>query len=186
MKTLDSSVNYLVETLESSLGPELKAIEEKDWSSMEGDKMRKTQKIHKILTERNISHGEKLFKDAAESGDLHNPRVKSILESIVKLVHIYSLRYESFYSRNDWNKYLEDDGLDPGIDVEAELSYQSQLLDTMIEFKQKISKFDLSSTKEKIAIPTHGKTTVPFIMREAVYARYPEVKEFMDRKMSND
>lgn len=179
---LDPGVQYLVDRLGSSIGPELKVIEDKDWSALEGDKLRKAQKIQKLLTERNIDHATKLYTLAKEAENLHEPQVKDILKKVVRLVELYEERYEVFYGKNDWAKYMEDDDSELDDQKEAELSYQSSLLDTLIEFRQKTLKFDLSNTKEKIHVPSYSKTPIPFGMMDAVLVKYVEVKEFLDRR----
>jgi len=179
---LDIGVKYLVERLEASIGPELKRIEDKDWSVLEGDKLKTLHNVQKNCTQRNIDHATKLYIEAEKAESLYHPQVKAFFQKVIRLVEIYEQRYGVFYDRNDWGKYMDSDE-DGELDDKEEAFYQSSLMNNLIDFRQKTLKFDLTNTKEKIHVPSFSKTPIPYGMKDAVLAKYPEVKEFLDRRI---
>ncbi len=186
MKELTPGIEDILFTFEKSIDPELKLIRDKDWSILEGPKLKKTHDLQKIWTTRNIDHASKLYKEAKKDGVLNNTKIKRILEKVTALVDIYESRYESFYSKRDWNKYLEDDSEEDSDKIEAEVNFQSQLHDNLMSFKRSVREFDLSTEKEKVEIPVFNHTPVPFPMRFSVEERFPQVKEHLERRKQNE
>lgn len=176
---LDPTIEDFLSTFEETSKKEIKFVVDNNWSLLEDRKTRISRHdLEVLLVERNVSHAIKLF--ALCKGDTKHPRIKSIMEVLLKFFKIYEGRKESYLKKENWLEYL-DKGLSE-VDVRAEIEFQSSILKNIAEYKEKLRKINFGEDSTVIDIPIHANTPIPLMMSDVIEERYPEIKEFIEKK----
>ena len=65
-----------------------------------------------------------------------------------------------------------------------EIEFQSGVLKDLSRFKENLRKINFGEESNDLDIPIHSDKPIPVIMAESVEARYPEIREFINKKLS--
>jgi hypothetical protein len=117
----------------------------------------------------------------------NNEIVRNLVETLLKFPETYSNRFEEYKKIQDWSNYpiLEEDK-DSTFDVELESAFQSGILRNIQSWKNKLKRVTLDSSLDSFVLPVVKNTNLGIMFSDYVFEKYPETKEIVDRKFSNN
>jgi hypothetical protein len=178
-KQLDSTIEDFISTFEETSRKEIKFILDNNWCEIKDKKIRGSRHdLQVLLIERNLNQAIKLH--ALCKGDTKHPKVKSVMEMLLKFVKTYEERKELHFKSENWMEYL-DIGLTEA-DIRLEIEFQSEILKNLSEYKEKLRKINFGEDSAVIDIPIYGSIPVPLMMSSIIEERYPEIVEFLAKK----
>lgn len=180
MEKLNSKI---LDHLELHLGPAKKAlkyIEDNDWSKIKHVKSRESEyDIQHLLTNKNIKSFLELYNLAEE--DLGHPKVKSAIKLFVEFYNILEKRFEYMEKQYDWTTIFEGEK-DEHDKKKEEIEFQTKVLTNLDNFKKSLRKINFGGEKTDINIAIFNDTPIPFMMSKSAEERFPEIKEYIDKK----
>ena len=179
---LDKKVQDHIDLVIPPAKKELKFIKEQDWSEISHlGKRESMYNLQSILNERNINALVKLYNLAEE--DLGHPEVRKSIKILLEFYYILEKRYQNVDKKFDWTKFDQSEK-----DIEKkmadEIEFQSGVLKDLSRFKENLRKINFGEESNDLDIPIHSDKPIPVIMAESVEARYPEIREFINKKLS--
>lgn len=179
MNNLDPTIEDFLSTFEETSKKEIQFVTDNNWISIPDRKTRESRHdLEVLLVDRNVTQAIKLH--ALCKGDTKHPRIKSIMEILLKFFKIYEERKDAYFSKEDWMNYLYDGKTEA--DVRLEIEFQSTILKHVADYKEKLRKINFGEDNIVIDIPIHGNIAIPLMMSDMIEERYPEIKDYLLKK----
>jgi hypothetical protein len=193
-KHLDKKITDNIELVSPVAEKELKFVQGKDWSEIDNLKKRESAyQLQDMLNSRNLHALVKLYNLAAE--DLGHPKVKRTIELLMGFYIILEERYHNMDKKFDWTEFTDEDVKIDGEGnkvssvekkQEEEIKFQSGVFKDYSAFREMLRKINFGNDEALVDIPIHGDAPIPLLMSNAIEVRYPEVKELIDKKLSEE
>lgn len=181
---LDLKIQDYLDLVIGQAKKEIKYIEGKDWADISALKVRESEyDLQALLNHRNINALIKLHGLAKE--DLKHPTVKNAMALLMKFYNTLDARYSKMEKKFDWTTVFEGEE-DEETKKRAEIEFQSGVLGDLTKHKENLRKINFGEESNEVNIVMHSETPMPFMMRESMEERYPEVLEHMEHKMNEE
>lgn len=176
-KKIDDHINLVIPPAKK----ELKFVRDNDWSDIPNLATRESMyKLQSILNERNLNTLIKLYSLAEE--ELGNPEVRKSIKILIEFFYILEKRYMTVDKKFDWTKF---DQTEKGFEkrMELEIEFQSNVLKDLSNFKERLRKINFGEESSDLDIPIHSDKPIPLTMSRAIEERYPEIRDFINKKL---
>lgn len=188
-RKLDNRIQDQIDLIVPPAKKELTFIKkaDKNWSEVSNiDKRETMYKLQDLLNSRNIGALLKFHEIAKD--ELSHPDVKKTINLLLEFYFILEERYNNMEQKFDWTTYVDDYNVEGGEGLKAEkkqereITFQNGVLKDYSSFKEKLRRINFGEESLSIDIPVHGDIPIPIVMHEVMENRYPEIKEFIDKK----
>lgn len=164
---------------------ELDFIKSQQWINDpdRGARIRK-YKLHTRFTENAVENATRFYMVAKDY--MHHDVVKTQFIVFMEFVEIFSKSFEEYKKIQEWTKYLSDSDEEITA-IEAEATFQSDILNKVQEFKNKVKKIDISDSNSKlnkVVLPIFQDIPLGIAFVDQAYERYPITKEIVERKLA--
>lgn len=177
---LDLAVQDFIDAVSTTVDKELRYVKENDWTTEEKFKPRKSlHDLQYLLTKNNLANAEKLFKLC--DSDISHKKVKAMMKKLMSFQSIYKERASKYNKSQDWSSYIDDENKTKN-DMEEEIQFQSEINKNVTEFGGKSRKINDGDSIVSINLPIYNNEPVPFMMKDAIEQRFPEVKKYIENK----
>ncbi len=181
---LPEAIQNGILVLTEATNNELDYIKSQQWINDpdRGARIRK-YKLHSKFTENAVENAVRFYTEAKDY--MHNPDIKALFTVFIEFVNIFSKSFEDYKKIQEWTKYSSESEAEIAA-IEAEATFQSDILNRVQEFKNKVKKIDLNdnSKSDKITLPIYQDTPLGIMFMDQVYERYPITKEIVERKLA--
>lgn len=179
---LNESVEDFIDSIKITIDRELEYVKLKSWvDSSDYKKKQSNYDIHRLLVDRALKNAVKLYN--LVKGDIRPKEVSGMLKSLASFFTYFEKRVNQYISENDWTASLFDVENKDGL-MKLEIEFQSQISKDIVEFKSRLKQINLDENNKKIKIATFNDKPVPFLMRHIIEEKHPEVKVYMEAKMT--
>lgn len=180
----DNSVKESVDSYISRILPqatkEFKFVKDNDWTEISNVKTREQNyKIQKLLVDRNIKSAVKLYKMAGE--DIKSKRVRSTLRTLIEFYKVLNDRYKVMIDTFNWTEFNLEDDKEAGR-AAAEVKFQAGVLDDVNALDSELRGINYGDESDTINVAMHSNTPIPFMMKEYIEGKFPEISEFLKKR----
>ncbi len=182
---LPESIQNELLVLSEITNNELEFVKSQRWINDpdRGARIRK-YKLHVNFTNNAVENATRFYNIAKDY--MHNNDVKDLFLVFLEFVGILSKSFEDYKKIQIWTKYNSDTDEELAA-IEAEATFQSDILNKVQEFKNKVRKIDISDSNSKlnkISLPIFQDTPLSIVFMDQVFERYPITKEATERKLA--
>jgi hypothetical protein len=182
---LPENIQNEVTTLTEVTSNEITFIKSKDWvNDPDRSSRMKKYKLHARFTDNAVENATKFYAIAKDY--VHYESVKGLLTTFIEFVDIFSKNFENYKKLQVWTNYPDttDEEL---IAIEVEATFQSDILNQLQTFKNKLKKIDISdadSKLNKVVLPIFQDTPLGIMLMDQVFERYPITEVIVNKKLS--
>lgn len=156
-----------------------KYLKDVNWTSVSSRKDRiKEYELHNKLINTLTDKLQYVVGEAGDDNIKKNKKVADFIELVLNEVTNHNKRIAYYFKNEKWQEYLDQD------EKSAEIDFQDDILKEMLKIKGRITKLKLDEEKKEVSIKIYGDAIVSLPMRKMIEDRYPEIKEFMEKKLS--
>lgn len=178
MAELEQNLLEFIEDIKPIIRKELKFLKSNDWTvKLTLKKRQDAQKLEVLFAGRAIQNAETLFSLAGTN--ISDPIVNKIMTDLISFYEIAKKRYDFYTKKEDWTSYVDESG-DIAGDIEAELEFQSKVLNDVSKLREKLKGINFGSANKSLQIKTFSGVPIPLVMHEAAIRRYPEIENYLD------
>lgn len=186
-KKIPNLGSKILDHLELHFGPAKKAlkyVEDNDWSKISKIKAREDEyEVQHLLTNKNVRSFIEFYELAQE--DLGHPKVQEAIKTYVEFYNLLEKRFEYMESQYDWSVIFEGEK-DEHLKKKAEIEFQTKVLGQLDNFKKNLRKINFGDQRNEINIAIFNDTPIPLMMREEAEEKFPELREYMEKKVKGE
>lgn len=179
-----TSIQSYVSSLKSLITSQELSMKNRDWTVLAEDrKLKRSYYNTELKIIENVMLHAKAITDIAVE---NNSTDSSIFQKWIKVLLSFYTTHENRVDSYMRNESLEDKVDD--VDFQAELDFQQTITSGRSSFKVKYDslKKNLDEVrKDEVALRWRGNASVPLSMKNVIYEKHPEIKEFVKNKMTS-
>lgn len=182
MEEIEEDLLNEIEVLLEPAKKEFEYISKNNWIEEPSRNVRiKKHKIQENFTKNVVNNLSEFFPKIKNY--TRHEEVRNLVSLLLSFTEIYSSRFEEYKKLQDWSNYpiLEDDK-DSTFDIEAESTFQSEILRNIQTWKNKLKRVTLDNNLDTFVLPVIKNIHLGIMFSDFVYEKYPETKEIVDRK----
>ncbi|MEX0597432.1 MAG: hypothetical protein WD512_13135 [Candidatus Paceibacterota bacterium] len=184
MENLDPATEDFIEAVSTTVNKELQYVKDNDWTKVKNFKPRETMHdLQILLTKNNLDNAKKLFSLC--NNEVGHPKVKSMMKKLMSFQTIYRERANKYNRSQDWSTFIDDESKSKG-DMEEEIKFQSEINKNVTKFGGDSRKINDGDSIVSLSLPIWNEEPVPFMMKEIIEQKYPEVLKYVENKNKKD
>jgi hypothetical protein len=185
----DVDLEFEIESFNMLSEKQLSYVIQEDWSKGKGlktvDKMYMGN--HKV-TELTINQAIACITLAAKLGLESNEKIVSVIERARVFFDYFESRYQHYIKTKTYDVFL----LEDKEETEKNANYfsdivvfESKITKALAKFKTQLKALESTDRSRHLVFPTFNDTPIPFLMRETVEEKHPELKTYLEKRFEN-
>jgi transcriptional regulator len=176
--SVERAYNY-VKTNAKLIEDQSEYVNGKDWLYLDRRKARENEfDLHVKLLSLHLDAIKYVIAEALEDFKTEK-KLLDFCKRISKDVEAFIERCNHYFEVEKWVDYAGDKEVEKPLEVD----FQSKIVKVINNFRETLSEFNLNNEVNKnLKLPIQSNTILPLIMKDKIFNRYPEVKEYFDNK----